>query len=166
MVHNLPLTTKEPVRADRIYGPARPLIQRGMKCHSNTSIKVPIIPLLADISLNHKDIVLYIYLFYINVMPFLHKNHARSLSSQQKVQFKERRKHHPRSSKKSTQLPTCTHQEVLTSSYTTGTMNLISIFMRTYKDVTSQTLEDPFKSSINQHSAPHTLCHTKFTSSS
>ena len=38
----------------------------------NPDIKVPIIPLTSDILLNHKEIKLYIYLFYINEMPLLH----------------------------------------------------------------------------------------------
>ena len=72
MVGNYPLTTKYSVIADHIYGPARPLLQGGMKQNSNPDIKVPIIPLPSYISLNHKDIKLYIYLFHINGIPFLH----------------------------------------------------------------------------------------------
>ena len=73
MINNFPLTTKDSVRADHIYGPARPLLQGGMKCHRNPYVKVSIIPIPEDISLHHKYIELYIYLFYINGIPFLNK---------------------------------------------------------------------------------------------
>ena len=70
MIHNYSITTKYSVRADHIYGTARPLLQGGIKHHSNTAIKVPIVTLTEYISLHHKYIELYIY-FYINIMPFL-----------------------------------------------------------------------------------------------
>ena len=69
---NFPLTTEDSVRADHIYGIAIPLIQGGMKCYRDPAVKVPKNPLPADISLHHKDIELCID-FYINGMPFLHK---------------------------------------------------------------------------------------------
>ena len=65
-----------------------------MKCHRNTDVKVPIIPLPEDILLHYKDIKLYIDLFYINEIPFLYKKVPRPPSSQQKNRFKERRKDH------------------------------------------------------------------------
>ena len=56
---------------------AIPLLQGGTKRHRNPPIKVPIITLPAEIPLNHKDIELCIDLFYINIMPFLHKKSSK-----------------------------------------------------------------------------------------
>ena len=72
-MRNFPLTTENSVRADHIYGIAIPLIQGGMKCYRDPAVKVPKNTLTADISLHHKDIELCMD-FYINGMPFLHKN--------------------------------------------------------------------------------------------
>ena len=65
MILNYPLTTKDSVRADHIYVPARPLLQGGKKRHRNTAVKVPIITLLEDTSLHHKDTKINRF-FYIN----------------------------------------------------------------------------------------------------
>ena len=71
-MRNFPLTTKDSVISDHIYALAIPLLQGGMKCYRDPAVKVPKNPLPADISLHHKDIELCID-FYINEMPFLHK---------------------------------------------------------------------------------------------
>ena len=73
MICNFPLTTKYSVRDDHIYGPARPLLQGFMKLHMNLAVKVTRILLPADILLHHTYIELYIDLFYINGIHFLHK---------------------------------------------------------------------------------------------
>ena len=70
MIRNCPLNAEDTVRANHIYGPARPLLQVGMKFHRNPSRNVPRIPLPTDISLHHRNIKLYIY-FYMNITPFL-----------------------------------------------------------------------------------------------
>ena len=72
MIHNCPFITKDLVIDDRIYGPAKPLLQGSMKHHSKSAVEVPIFPLPAEILLHCKYIKLYIDLFYINGMPFLH----------------------------------------------------------------------------------------------
>ena len=71
MICNFPITNNYSFRANHIYGTARPLLQSDMKQHENLAIKVPIIPLREDISLNNKEIKIYIDLFYTNGMPFL-----------------------------------------------------------------------------------------------
>ena len=93
-MRNFPLTTENSVRADHIYGIAIPLIQGGMKCYRDPAVKVPKNPLPADISLHHKDIELCMD-FYINGMPFLHKNFQYQLPHRRKLQFKERRQDRP-----------------------------------------------------------------------
>ena len=49
MIRNFPLTTKDSVRSDHIYGPDITLIEGNMKRHSNPGVKVPIISLPEDI---------------------------------------------------------------------------------------------------------------------
>ena len=63
MINNCPLNPEDSVRADHIYGPARTLLQGGMKRRRNPSKKEPIIPLSIDISLHHKNIKKYIKIY-------------------------------------------------------------------------------------------------------
>ena len=69
MVINCPLNPEYSVRADHIYGPARPLLKIGMEHRRNSSGKVPIVPLPMDILLHHKNIKPSVYcLWYIMFM--------------------------------------------------------------------------------------------------
>ena len=98
MIQKCPLNTENSVIADQKYGPARRLIQGGMKWNRNSAKKLPIISMWIDISLHHKTIELYIYILYErNSFPpykFIQCHLSRSIN----LYSVERRQYHPRNS--------------------------------------------------------------------
>ena len=74
MIRNCPLNTKDFVRVDRIYRPAKPLLQGGIKRRRKSAKRVPRFPLSTDILLRHKNIEIYFNFFNMNRIPFLHIN--------------------------------------------------------------------------------------------
>ena len=71
MIHNCLINTEDYIRVDHIYGPARPLLQGGMKLRRNPAERVPRFPLPTDIFLYHNNIELY-FDFFMNGIPFPH----------------------------------------------------------------------------------------------
>ena len=76
MICNCPLNPEYPFIANHIYGPARPLLQGGMKRRRNPVDRVPRVPLWTDISLHHNNIKVY-FVFLYEKIPFLHTNSSK-----------------------------------------------------------------------------------------
>ena len=74
MIRNCLINIQDYVRADYIYGPAISLLKVGTKCHITPAKRVPRITLTTETFLHHKKIELYFYFYYMNGMPFIHKN--------------------------------------------------------------------------------------------
>ena len=72
MIRNCLINPEYSVISNHIHGPAGPIIQGGMKRHTNPDKRVTRVSLPTDIFLHNKNIKLYLGFFLMNGMSFLH----------------------------------------------------------------------------------------------
>ena len=71
MITNCDINADDITRADTIWGPAESVMQGEMKRKKpNTHNKIPKLALTLSVSQQHKQITMYIDIFYVNRFPF------------------------------------------------------------------------------------------------